>query len=69
MVVIDAVMRLIPASWATPRAPSTSRSGPTAAWNIPSTPGPASSAGLTVPEILLSGDHAAIARWRREHRR
>lgn len=25
--------------------------------------------GLEVPEVLLSGDHAAIARWRREHAR
>jgi tRNA (guanine37-N1)-methyltransferase len=24
--------------------------------------------GLAVPEILLNGDHAAIARWRRDHR-
>jgi tRNA (guanine37-N1)-methyltransferase len=27
---------------------------------------PESHAGLTVPEVLLSGDHAAIARWRRK---
>ncbi|MCZ7661851.1 MAG: tRNA (guanosine(37)-N1)-methyltransferase TrmD [Thermoleophilia bacterium] len=25
--------------------------------------------GLEVPEVLVSGDHAAIARWRREHAR
>ena len=25
--------------------------------------------GLTVPDVLLSGDHAEIARWRRNHRR
>ena len=25
--------------------------------------------GRAVPDILLGGDHAAIARWRREHRR
>jgi tRNA (guanine37-N1)-methyltransferase len=27
---------------------------------------PETHAGLTVPEVLLSGDHAAIARWRRK---
>ena len=25
--------------------------------------------GKAVPDVLLGGDHAAIARWRREHRR
>jgi tRNA (guanine37-N1)-methyltransferase len=28
---------------------------------------PASYRGLSVPEVLLSGDHAAIASWRSEH--
>ncbi|HKN50820.1 MAG TPA: tRNA (guanine(37)-N(1))-methyltransferase, partial [Actinomycetota bacterium] len=27
---------------------------------------PAEIGGLTVPEVLLSGDHGRIARWRRE---
>ena len=30
---------------------------------------PAEFRGLRVPEVLLSGDHAAIERWRRDHAR
>jgi len=26
-------------------------------------------AGAGIPEVLASGDHAAVARWRNEHRR
>ncbi|MFW5883478.1 MAG: tRNA (guanosine(37)-N1)-methyltransferase TrmD, partial [Verrucomicrobiota bacterium] len=29
---------------------------------------PAEFRGMTVPDILLSGDHAAIARWRQQQR-
>jgi tRNA (guanine37-N1)-methyltransferase len=30
---------------------------------------PAEFRGMKVPEVLLSGDHAAIERWREEERR
>jgi tRNA (guanine37-N1)-methyltransferase len=35
----------------------------------PSYTRPAEFRGLRVPEVLLSGDHAAIERWRRERAR
>ena len=42
---------------------------PTACWTIQATPGPRSSGGSTCPPVLLSGDHAKIAAWRREQSR
>ena len=35
-------------------------------WRGPSTPGRAPGGAGEVPEVLLSGHHAAIARWRRD---
>ena len=35
-------------------------------WNIPSTPRPADYNGLKVPEVLLSGHHENIRKWRRQ---
>ena len=44
--------------------PATSRS-PTGCSSTRSTPGPAEFRGWAVPEVLRSGDHARVARWRR----
>ncbi len=33
-------------------------------WNTPTTPNPALWEGLEIPQILLSGDHKAIAKWK-----
>lgn len=65
LVVIDAVTRLIPGALG----------DPTGAWEDSHASGllehphytrPANFRGWTVPEVLLSGDHARIARWRRQ---
>ncbi len=37
-------------------------------WSIPTTPNPAIWEGLEIPQILLSGDHKAIARWKHAQR-
>ncbi len=43
--------------------------GPDGGLEYPQYTRPRDYRGKTIPEILLSGDHAAIARWRLEHRR
>ncbi len=69
MVLIDAVARLIPgvlgdeASLAQDAFPAAARGG------YPQFTRPAEWRGLKVPEVLLSGNHGAIERWRRAHAR
>jgi tRNA (guanine37-N1)-methyltransferase len=69
MVLIDAVARLVPgvvgdeASLAQDSFASAEASG------YPQFTRPAEWRGLRVPEVLLSGDHAAIERWRRRQSR
>jgi tRNA (guanine37-N1)-methyltransferase len=68
MVVIDAVARLLPGvlgDAASPVDESFSRG----LLEYPQYTRPAEYRGLKVPEVLLSGDHAAIARWRAEQAR
>jgi tRNA (guanine37-N1)-methyltransferase len=64
-VVIDAVCRLVPGVLGDPEGPvEESFSGD---WlEYPHYTRPPEYRGWKVPEVLLSGDHAAIARWRRE---
>ena len=69
MVVIDAVMRLIPGVLGDAESAIDESFGPDGGLEYPHYTRPREFRGRTVPEILLSGDHAAIARWRREHRR
>jgi len=69
MVVIDAVMRLLPGVLGDAESAVDESFGPDGGLEYPHYTRPREFRGLTVPEILLSGDHAAIARWRREHRR
>ena len=69
MVVIDAVMRLIPGVLGDAESAVDESFGPDGGLEYPQYTRPREFRGLAVPEILLSGDHAAIARWRREHRR
>ena len=52
------------ASWATRRRPTRSPS-PTGLLEYPHYTRPAEFRGWAVPEVLRSGDHAEIARWRR----
>ena len=65
MVIIDAVTRLLPGALGDPGATFED----SYAWGLleyPHYTRPAVFRGWAVPEVLLSGDHAAIARWRRE---
>jgi tRNA (guanine37-N1)-methyltransferase len=69
MVVIDAVMRLIPGVLGDADSPLDESFGPDGSLEHPHYTRPREFRGRSVPEILLSGDHAAIARWREQHRR
>ena len=66
LVVIDAVSRLIPGVLGDPDG-AEDDSHASGLLEYPHYTRPPDFRGYTVPEILLSGDHARIARWRREH--
>jgi lambda repressor-like predicted transcriptional regulator len=67
MVVIDAMTRLIPGVI---DAASLERESHTAGLlEYPQYTRPPEFAGMRVPDVLLSGDHAAVARWRDEQAR
>lgn len=70
IVVVDATTRLIPGVLG--HADSTKDESFSGDWlEYPQYTRPAEYRGMRVPEVLLSGDHAAIARWRveQQHRR
>ncbi len=69
MVLIDAVVRLIPGVLGDSRSAIEESFGPDGGLEYPQYTRPRVFRGHAVPEILLSGDHAAIARWRLERRR
>jgi tRNA (guanine37-N1)-methyltransferase len=69
MVVVDAVVRLIPGVLGDARSAIDESFGPEGGLEYPQYTRPRVYRARAVPEILLSGDHAAIARWRRQHRR
>jgi tRNA (guanine37-N1)-methyltransferase len=64
MVIADATVRLLPGALADDSAAEESFS--TGLLEYPQYTRPANFRGWQVPEILLSGHHGAIARWRRE---
>ena len=64
LAVTEAVSRLVPGSSGAPSRSSRSPSRGNG-WTIPTTRGPCEFRGETVPDPLLSGDHARIVRWRR----
>jgi tRNA (guanine37-N1)-methyltransferase len=67
MVVIDAVARLLPGVLGDDESNKLdSFSGEERLLEYPQYTRPREYRGLEVPEVLLSGDHGAIARWRRE---
>jgi tRNA (guanine37-N1)-methyltransferase len=68
MVVIDAVMRLIPGVLGDDQSAEDESFGAEGGLEYPHYTRPREYRGLSVPEILLGGDHAAIARWRRSLR-
>ena len=66
MVVIEAVARLLPGTVGCPESLSDETFAAGGGFEPPLYTRPASFEGREVPEVLRSGDHAAIARWRRE---
>ena len=69
MVVMDSVIRLIPGVLGDSQSAVDESFGPDGGLEYPQYTRPRIFRSLEVPEILLSGDHAAIAEWRRRHRR
>lgn len=69
MVVIDAVMRLVPGVLGDPASAEDESFGPDGGLEYPQYTRPREFRGRSVPEVLLGGDHAAIARWRQDRRR
>jgi tRNA (guanine37-N1)-methyltransferase len=65
MVVLDSVVRLIPGSLGC-RESAVNESFSTGLLDYPQYTRPAEFRGQTVPEVLLSGDHAKIEKWRKE---
>ncbi len=65
MVIIDAVTRLLPGVLGDDES-SVDESFSESLLEYPQYTRPAEFRGMSVPEVLLSGDHAAIERWRRE---
>jgi tRNA (guanine37-N1)-methyltransferase len=66
LVVADAVARLLPGVIGDPEAPRAD-SFARGLLEGPQYTRPEAFRGMRVPEVLLSGDHARIARWRRAH--
>jgi tRNA (guanine37-N1)-methyltransferase len=64
LVLIEAVARLLPGFMGNPESPLDDSFASGVALEAPSYTRPASWRGLSVPDVLLSGDHASIARWR-----
>ena len=65
LVIIDAVARLIPGVLGSDES-SQDESFSSGLLEYPQYTRPREFRGLAVPEVLLSGDHAKIARWRRD---
>ena len=68
MVIIDSVTRLLPGVLGDDES-SQDESFSGGLLEYPQYTRPAEFRGMTVPEVLLSGDHAAIEQWRREQAR
>lgn len=65
MVVVDSVVRLLPGALGSAES-AVNESFSTGLLDYPQYTRPAEFRGMTVPPVLLSGNHAAIERWRRE---
>jgi tRNA (guanine37-N1)-methyltransferase len=66
MVVIDAVIRLIPGVLGDEASAVDESHSEPGRLEYPQYTRPREFRGLEVPEVLLSGNHAAVAKWRRE---
>jgi tRNA (guanine37-N1)-methyltransferase len=71
LVVVEAVARLLPGVLGNEQsaADDSFGAGPGGLLEAPAYTKPASWRGLDVPDVLLSGNHAAIARWRADRSR
>lgn len=65
LVIVDAVVRLLPGALGHGEEALLDDSHTSGLLQHPQYTRPASFKGMDVPEVLLSGDHAAIAHWRR----
>jgi tRNA (guanine37-N1)-methyltransferase len=66
LAIIEAVVRLVPGFMGNPDSLAEESHGEDGLLEYPVYTKPASWRGLDVPDVLLSGNHAAIAAWRRE---
>jgi len=66
MVVIDTVIRYVPGVLGDPQSVAEESHSEAGRLEYPQYTRPREFRGMTVPDILLSGNHPAIARWRRE---
>jgi tRNA (guanine37-N1)-methyltransferase len=66
LAIIEAVVRLVPGFMGNPESLAEESHGDDGLLEYPVYTKPASWRGLDVPEVLLSGDHGRVARWRRE---
>lgn len=69
LLVIDATVRLLPGAMSDPDSARGDSFHESRGISAPSYTRPPSYRGHDVPEVLLSGDHAKIAKWRREQER
>jgi len=66
MVLIDAVIRYVPGVLGDPESVTEESHSDPGQLEYPQYTRPREFRGMTAPEVLLSGDHGAVARWRRE---
>ncbi len=66
MVVIDTVIRYVPGVLGDPESVTEESHSDPGQLEYPQYTRPRVFRGMAVPEVLTSGDHAAVARWRRE---
>ncbi len=66
LAIIEAVARLLPGFMGNPESLAEESHGADGLLEYPVYTKPASWRGLDVPDVLLSGDHARIAAWRRD---
>ena len=66
MLVIDTVIRLIPGVLGDDQSAMDESHSEDGRLEYPQYTRPREFRGMTVPEVLLSSDHGAVARWRRE---
>jgi tRNA (guanine37-N1)-methyltransferase len=66
MLVIDAVIRLIPGVLGDEQSTADESHSEEGRLEYPQYTRPREFRGMTVPDVLLSGDHGAIAEWRRQ---